>query len=80
MAVAVTAASPDVRLAGTDALKATVTGSSNQNVSWFVGGIAGGNATVGTISSTGLYKAPSQMPNPGTVAIKAVSAARFERH
>ena len=56
-------------------MKATVSGSSNQSVNWFVGGIAGGNATVGTISASGVYTAPSQMPNPATAAIKAVSAA-----
>lgn len=38
---------------------ATVQGLSNANVSWSVDGIAGGNNSVGTIDSTGLYTAPN---------------------
>jgi hypothetical protein len=75
ISVALSAASPDVRLGATDQVTATVTGSSNQNVSWFVDAVAGGNATVGTISASGVYSAPSGMPTAGTVTIKAVSAA-----
>ena len=44
--------------AGTLAFTANVTGSSSAT-SWSVDGIAGGNSTVGTISSTGGYQAPS---------------------
>src|SRR6201993_1870963 len=73
--VALSAASPDVRLSTTDQVTATVTGSSNQNVSWFVNAVASGNAAVGTISASGVYSAPSAMPAAGTVTIKAVSAA-----
>ena len=75
VSVSISAASADVRLNATDAIKATVSGSSNQNVNWFVGGIAGGNGIVGTITASGVYTAPSQMPNPGTAVIKVVSAA-----
>ena len=73
--VDLSAASPDVRLGSTDQMTATVTGSSNQNVSWFVNAIAGSNAAVGTISASGVYSAPGAMPAAGTVTIKAVSAA-----
>jgi hypothetical protein len=41
---------------------ATVSGTTNTAVNWLVSGIAGGNSTVGTISSTGLYTAPSSAP------------------
>ena len=75
VSVALSAASPDVRLAATDQVTATVTGSSNQNVSWFVNAVAGGDATVGTITASGVYTAPSAMPATATVTIKAVSAA-----
>jgi hypothetical protein len=54
---------------------ATVTGSSNTTVSWFVGSVAGGNTTNGTIDSTGLYTAPTSVPSSNAVTIKAVSAA-----
>ncbi|MEW6131394.1 MAG: hypothetical protein AB1757_30475 [Acidobacteriota bacterium] len=43
------------------AFSATVTPTlQSQNVVWSVNGIQGGNATVGTISTTGLYTAPNQ--------------------
>ena len=44
-----------------------------QQVDWRVNGIAGGNATYGTIDADGLYAAPSTVPRGGTVAIQAVS-------
>jgi trimeric autotransporter adhesin len=52
---------------------ATVTGNSNTSVSWFVNGVAGGNSTVGTISTTGLFQAPTAVPSPATVTVSAVS-------
>jgi Abnormal spindle-like microcephaly-assoc'd, ASPM-SPD-2-Hydin len=45
----------------TQQLTATVTGIPNPNIAWAVDGIAGGNTTVGTISSSGLYT-PSTTP------------------
>jgi len=44
-------------------------------VTWQVNGVTGGNATVGTISSSGLYTAPGVVPNPATVTVTAVSQA-----
>jgi hypothetical protein len=52
---------------------ATVTNTSNTAVSWQVNTVAGGNSTVGMISSTGLYVAPPVVPIPNTVTITAVS-------
>jgi hypothetical protein len=52
-----------------------VQNSSNQSVTWKVNGIAGGNSTVGTISSTGLYRAPNSVPSPSTVTVSATSVA-----
>lgn len=54
---------------------ATVTGSANTAVTWSVNGIAGGNASAGTISVTGLYAAPAIPPNPASVIIGAASVA-----
>jgi trimeric autotransporter adhesin len=54
---------------------AAVTGTSNTAVTWQVSGVAGGNSTVGTISTTGLYQAPATVPAPATVTITALSAA-----
>jgi len=54
---------------------ATITGSSNTAVAWSVNGVAGGNSTVGTISASGLYTAPTAAPNPPTVVVTATSQA-----
>ena len=43
---------------GTQQFTATVSGSDNAAVTWTVDKVAGGNSTVGTITSTGLYTAP----------------------
>jgi hypothetical protein len=59
----------------TQQFTATVTGPSNTSVTWSAGGVVGGNSTVGTINSTGLYTAPSTVPNPAQVTITATSAA-----
>src|SRR5262249_27640458 len=56
-----------VTVALTAKFTATVSGASDTGVTWKVEGKTGGNATVGTISTTGLYTAPSSVPNPATV-------------
>jgi YVTN family beta-propeller protein len=53
---------------------ATVTGTSNQGVSWLVNGIAGGNSTTGLIDPSGNYTAPTTTP-AASVTITATSAA-----
>src|SRR5436309_11581251 len=53
----------------------TVTGITNTTVNWSVNGTAGGNSTVGTISASGLYTAPSSIPNPATVQVTAADQA-----
>jgi len=45
-------------------------------MTFYVNGIAGGNETVGTISSSGLYTAPAVVPNPYTVQITS-SIAKY---
>jgi hypothetical protein len=54
---------------------ASVQGTSNTTVTWKVNGIAGGNATVGTVSQTGLYRAPNSVPQPANVSVSATSNA-----
>jgi len=39
---------------------ATVINTNNHSVLWFVDGIRGGNSTVGTISTSGLYHPPAK--------------------
>jgi hypothetical protein len=55
---------------------ATVSGTGNTAVTWQVNGINGGNSTVGTVSSSGLFTAPSAVPVPAIVNITAVSQAQ----
>jgi hypothetical protein len=54
---------------------ATVTGTDNTAVTWYVDGTAGGNSTVGTITASGLYQAPATLPSPATVVVTATSQA-----
>ena len=68
----------------TQLFTATVAGSTNTNVTWFVNGQQGGSRTLGFISSSGFYVAPGNVPttsdgNGGNVAttlnVTAVSQA-----
>jgi len=49
------------------------------DVKWSVNGMNGGDATIGTIASTGIdaamYTAPGALPSPPTVSVKATSLA-----
>src|SRR5205085_2787120 len=53
---------------------AQVAGESSTAVHWFVNAVQNGDSTVGTISSSGLYTAPSCKP-PASVTVKAQSVA-----
>ncbi|HVI07922.1 MAG TPA: hypothetical protein VND65_06470 [Candidatus Binatia bacterium] len=71
----------------TQQFTATVVSSSNQSVTWSVDGIAGGNSSVGAISSSGLYTSPdgsgshtvtaTSVANPGQSANASVSIFTF---
>lgn len=54
---------------GTQQFSAAVSGSSNAAVTWAI------SPSVGTISSSGIYSAPSNIPVPQTVTVTAQSAA-----
>jgi hypothetical protein len=71
--VSVSPSAVDLQLGKTQQFTATVTGSSNTAVTWQAGGITGGNSTVGTITSSGLYTAPSSGSTPFGVSIRAIS-------
>ena len=57
------------------AFQVTVSGTTNTAVTWQVAGVTGGNSTVGTITATGLYTAPAQVPSPASLSVSAVSQA-----
>ena len=52
---------------------ATVSGTTNTGVDWYVNGIAGGDSTVGAISAKGLYTAP-ECASGASVTVTARSA------
>jgi hypothetical protein len=54
---------------------ATVTSTTNTAVNWSVNGISGGNAAVGTISTSGVYTSPVDLPASGSLTVQAMSAA-----
>ena len=72
----VTPASVTLRSDDTTQFTAQVSGSAggmNQTFTWYVNGVAHGDATVGSIDQTGKYRAPASLPTPHSVTIKAVS-------
>jgi hypothetical protein len=72
VSVSVAPSTATVLTSATIQFTATVQGSSNTAVTWSVDTVGGGNSTVGTISASGLYTAPSQA---GTHTITATSQA-----
>jgi len=75
VSVTISPTSAEVRINRSRAFTATVQNATNKSVIWQVGGITGGNSTVGTISSQGTYTAPKSVPAGGTVQVSAVSVA-----
>jgi hypothetical protein len=75
VSISMTPVSATVRINRTKQFTAAVQNSANTAVIWKVNGIVGGKATVGTISASGLYKAPGSVPNPATVSVSATAAA-----
>ena len=73
--VVVTPNSANIRAGDTFPFSATVSGTSNSSVTWSVNGTVGGSATLGTISANGSYTAPSTLPSPNTVTVRATSVA-----
>lgn len=75
VSVTISPATASVRINRTRQFTAQVQNSANTAVIWKVNGVAGGNATVGTISSAGLYRAPGAAPQPAAVTVSATAAA-----
>jgi hypothetical protein len=69
----ITPGSASVRTRGAQQFSITVSGTSNSTVIWSVNGVVGGNSTLGTINSAGLYIAPQTLPTPSSVTVSAVS-------
>lgn len=65
--------SSQVRLGSTALFTATVTNLSSNAVTWKVNGVTGGNSTLGTINTSGVYTPPATIPTTNTVTVTAVS-------
>ncbi|HNB74323.1 MAG TPA: hypothetical protein PLS70_24605, partial [Acidobacteriota bacterium] len=73
--VSISPTSDTLPFKGTRQFTATVTGTPMTTVIWSVNDIPGGNSSVGTISTSGLYTAPAALPPANPVMVKAKSAA-----
>ena len=73
LSITLSPTSANVRAGASQAFTAQLTNATNQNVTWTVNGISGGNTTIGTISATGAYVAPAMLPNPNTVSVGVTS-------
>jgi DNA-binding beta-propeller fold protein YncE len=73
--VTITPTTATVKLQATQQFTATVTGNDVTNVTWSVNNVTGGNATVGTITTQGLYTAPANALNSSSVSVTATSVA-----
>jgi uncharacterized protein (DUF1800 family) len=71
----VTPLGASVRGTGTQQFTATTSDGSNPALTWSVNGVAGGNATTGMISATGLYTAPEFPPSATPLTITATETS-----
>jgi hypothetical protein len=74
VSITISPTNTSVRVGSSRQFTADVQNTSNTRVIWKVNGVAGGSATVGTISSSGTYTAPGAVPSPASVAVTAASA------
>ncbi len=75
ISVQVAPATANVGTNQTQQFTATVSGTTNTTVTWQVSSTSASAASIGTISASGLYTAPTTVPTGGTVTITATSQA-----
>jgi len=75
IAVAVTPAISSLLLGNSETFSATVSNTTNTEVTWSVNGVAGGTAATGTITASGIFTAPADLPTTQTVQVTATSVA-----
>ena len=63
----------------TQSFTATVADTLNTQVTWQVNTMTGCSATVGTLSTAGVYTVPAAVPSPATVTVTAISVADSTR-
>jgi uncharacterized protein (DUF1800 family) len=74
-ALTVTPSSATVNGLGTQQFAAKTGDGSKPAVLWSVNGVAGGNATLGTIDAAGLYSAPEFPPAPNSITVTAAETS-----
>jgi hypothetical protein len=72
VSVSISPTSVTLQVDGSQQFAAAVSATTYTSVSWLVAGVLGGNSSVGTISSSGLYTAPADAPT-GAVTVTAQS-------
>jgi hypothetical protein len=75
ISVSVSPLSANVAVNGTQQFTASVQNTTNMAVTWSLAGSGCSGVTCGTLTNTGLYTAPSAVPNPATVTVTATSQA-----
>src|SRR5208283_6154129 len=75
ISVSVSPATAQVVTGAQQQFTANVTGTSNQSVTWSLSGAGCSGSSCGTITTAGLYTAPSAVPNPAKVTVTATSQA-----
>lgn len=73
--ISISPATASVAITTTKQFTAVISGTGNTAVTWQANGVTGGDATHGTISTSGLYTAPASVPSPASVTIRATSQA-----
>ena len=73
--VTVTPSSTVIKLNGKQQFSASVSGTSNEAVTWNVNGVPGGNSASGTVTAAGLYASPAEVTSAGVVTVTAISEA-----
>ena len=75
VSVSISPTSASVQVADSQQFTALISNATDARITWMVNGSIGGNSNVGTISSSGLYTAPSSVPSPSSVTVTAQSVA-----
>jgi len=73
VSVSISPTNTSLQVGQSQQFSAAVSGTTNTAANWLVSGILGGNLSVGTISSAGLYTAPTSVPS-SPVTVTAQSA------
>jgi hypothetical protein len=72
--IAISPSTVTLPVSSSQQFSAPITNSTNTTITWQVNGATGGSATFGTISTSGLYTAPSSVPS-SAITVTAISQA-----